>query len=286
MNSDDFLNLMINTREAWFSGKLSPVSSKHMEIADKNEHLPIHEFMGDFSGMQMKLKDVPAIRGEWIYGFDDEKSPHLLLTSYRFFIRGKRSKSFDIYDLKDMSSCQESGWWTKTVKVILKSGYTYTYKGLDSSISLEYIMLAISRANDQLKSEPVMDTPELNDGFVFISYTKNDYNKIKPYLDHFDKVGIKYWFDQGIPGGADWHNVIESKIRSCHRVVAFLSDEAIQSKWVNREIKYADIKNIAITPVKMDKGDLINGLDLILMQYQLVDFNSPNCLNEILRSLE
>lgn len=40
--------------------------------------------------------------------------------------------------------------------------------------------------------------------FVFISYSHKDVETIAPVLIEFQRQGIKFWYDRGIPGGAEW----------------------------------------------------------------------------------
>jgi hypothetical protein len=42
--------------------------------------------------------------------------------------------------------------------------------------------------------------------------------------------GRNLWYDRGIPGGADWHAMLEERLMSCRALLLFLSQAAIESK--------------------------------------------------------
>ena len=110
--------------------------------------------------------------------------------------------------------------------------------------------------------------------------------RIAPYLTYLKDKGINYWYDKAIPGGVEWATLIEQKISDCKFMLVFLSQGAIDSKWVRREVKYADAKNKQIISVTAGDVKLRHGLDLTLNQYQIISENRKDFLEELLRSIE
>jgi hypothetical protein len=52
----------------------------------------------------------------------------------------------------------------------------------------------------------------------------------------------------------------------------FLSEAAVESKWVRREIKFADSENRPILGIRLDKNvELKHGLKVVMNQYQMID---------------
>lgn len=106
---------------------------------------------------------------------------------------------------------------------------------------------------------------------VFVSYAREDLNQVSPLLDYLRNHGVRLWFDQEIPGGVEWGELIETKIEGCIGVLLFLSDAAIASKQVRREVKFADALDKSIVPVRLDGTELKHGLGLLLTAYQILD---------------
>ena len=53
----------------------------------------------------------------------------------------------------------------------------------------------------------------------------------------------------GIEGGAEWEKTIESNLRDCDVMVAFLHDGFIESKWCDQEVGFAMARRVPIIPV-------------------------------------
>jgi hypothetical protein len=84
--------------------------------------------------------------------------------------------------------------------------------------------------------------------------------------------GYPIWYDRGIPGGAEWDALIEEKVSRCKVLLVFLSEAAVESKWVRREIKFADSENRPILGIRLDKNvELKHGLKVVMNQYQMID---------------
>jgi hypothetical protein len=77
--------------------------------------------------------------------------------------------------------------------------------------------------------------------------------------------------DSHIPAGSEWDAILEERIQSCRAVILFLSNAAVDSKYVRREVKYADTINKPILAVEMEEVRLRHGLDMLLSQLQRVN---------------
>lgn len=119
--------------------------------------------------------------------------------------------------------------------------------------------------------------------YIFISYKRDDEDRIAPLLDQIARWGYDIWFDKSIPGGAEWDALIEEKVSNCEMVIAFISQDAVESKWVRREVKFADSLNKPIVAVKLEDADLRHGMKMLLSQYQIIDADDddfPQSLKE------
>jgi len=107
--------------------------------------------------------------------------------------------------------------------------------------------------------------------YAFISYKREDLERIKPIVGAFGRRGNRIWYDRGIPGGAEWDAMIEERVRNCDVLLLFLSQRAVLSKYVRREVKFADTLNKPIVGIHLEPElDLSHGMGMLLNQYQLI----------------
>ena len=128
------------------------------------------------------------------------------------------------------------------------------------------------------------DLPEPYRGvppFLFVSYKRADLERILPLLRHLQSEGHRLWYDQGIPGGAEWNAVLESRLESCSAVVAFISQVAIDSKWVRRELLFADTIDKPIIGLQLEPATFRFGMGLLLTHYQVLDANRGDVVEQL-----
>lgn len=141
--------------------------------------------------------------------------------------------------------------------------------------------------------EPVSATPEVAnlpipydglDDYIFVSYKREDLPRIAPILREAVSVGQKIWFDKGIPGGAEWDTIIEERLAHCKMVMLFVSQAAIRSRYVRREVKFADTLNKPVLSLRLENAVLSNGMAMFLNQYQIMDVENVNFRRELQRA--
>lgn len=113
-------------------------------------------------------------------------------------------------------------------------------------------------------------------GFAFVSYKREDLGRITPIMEDVIRLGVPIWYDRGIPGGAEWDSVIEDRLSRCRFVLLFASNAAVTSKYVRREVKYADAKDTPLLSVMIEATRLGHGLDMLLTQYQMLDVRAAD----------
>jgi hypothetical protein len=122
--------------------------------------------------------------------------------------------------------------------------------------------------------------------FFFISYKREDLARIEPLVTDLGRRGHKVWYDRGIPGGAEWDALIEERIRSCQVLVLFLSQAAVHSKYVRREVKFADTLNKPIVGVNLERNiELSHGMRMLLNQYQCIESSPAGLGTELERTV-
>jgi len=109
---------------------------------------------------------------------------------------------------------------------------------------------------------------------------------IAPHLTRLSKWSYNIWYDKGIPGGSEWDAMIEHKVSQCQLLLVFLSQQAADSKWVRREIKFADSKEKPILVVRLGDVALRHGLSITLSQYQMILESASDFSEELRRAIE
>lgn len=118
---------------------------------------------------------------------------------------------------------------------------------------------------------PDLPPPDARGDFVFVSYAHSDAARIAAHLGALRGGNVPFWYDAGIPSGSEWDAVIESHIERCRALVLFLSPRAAASKYVRREVKFADALNKPLVSVVLEPVALREGLHMLLTQYQMLD---------------
>src|SRR5262249_47217085 len=98
--------------------------------------------------------------------------------------------------------------------------------------------------------------------YIFVSYKREDMPRIKPHLERIVGWGYKIWYDASIPGGAGWQKFIAEKVADCQLMLLFLSRAAMGSKWVRREIMFADRRNKAVLTVLLEPLSLAEDTEM------------------------
>lgn len=63
-------------------------------------------------------------------------------------------------------------------------------------------------------------------GHVFISYKREDIDRVAPLVDALRGAGVDVWWDQDIPPGGSWRETIVEKLDGCALCVAIWSDHS------------------------------------------------------------
>ncbi|HEX4283053.1 MAG TPA: toll/interleukin-1 receptor domain-containing protein [Solirubrobacteraceae bacterium] len=121
--------------------------------------------------------------------------------------------------------------------------------------------------------------------YFFISYKRSDFERIAPVMLDVERRGWRVWYDKGIPGGAEWNEMLEQRLASCSGVLLFVTQSAIDSKWVRREARFADSLDKPIIAIQLEASQLRHGMSLLLGQYQQLNLDASGFSEELDRSL-
>jgi hypothetical protein len=109
-------------------------------------------------------------------------------------------------------------------------------------------------------------------GQVFISYSRKDDAAMQRVVSYLRKQGINVWVDNEklTPGTSTWKKAVEKAIKESAAVVVFLSPDAYNSTWVEREISFAESHDIRIFPVLI-RGNEKDAIPITLVNHQRID---------------
>jgi len=86
---------------------------------------------------------------------------------------------------------------------------------------------------------------------VFISYSNEDRQRVKPLADAFEAPGIQVFWDRKIPPGSSWRNVLDRELTNAGCVLVVWSKSSIASPWVLEEAELGKERD-ALIPVRFD----------------------------------
>jgi hypothetical protein len=124
---------------------------------------------------------------------------------------------------------------------------------------------------------------------VFISHSSGNIAEATAIAETIREHGVPVWFSgTNIMVGNNWLDEIGKALERCDWFMILLSNDAINSIWVKRELYYALIHNQyndRILPVVIEPCDY-EKLSWVLGSFQMVDFhlNQENAYTQILRS--
>lgn len=107
-----------------------------------------------------------------------------------------------------------------------------------------------------------------NDSFVFVCYSHHDSPSVYSDLEQLDRHGIRFWYDEGIPGGTVWRAEIAAAIKNSAKFIFYISAGSLKSSHCLREVEYALDNNVDIVPVYLDGSSLPGELELVLNRVQ------------------
>lgn len=85
---------------------------------------------------------------------------------------------------------------------------------------------------------------------VFLSYSQADAEDADALVAALQSCGMSVWRDiSGVPGGARWRDDLVEALAKSQAVVLLMSKAAMESKWVRRELEFADSRSLPIFPL-------------------------------------
>lgn len=101
---------------------------------------------------------------------------------------------------------------------------------------------------------------------VFLSYSRDDVERIRPLAAALERSGHEVWWDRHITGGEEYAGAIEQALESAEAVVVAWSASAVKSAWVRDEAAHGRDTH-RLVPVTVDGC----GPPLGFRQFQTID---------------
>ena len=166
---------------------------------------------------------------------------------------------------------------------------TVIYCGEDTQFDLESLKgqyAHIIQKYKGLEKEPVPLPYKGNKPYIFVSYARDDSDRVIPYLRILQKRGCRIWYDKGIKAGDNWMTTLAMKIKGCAQYLLFSSEISTKSVWTRREASRAlQYPELSILSVRMDNARFDEGLEWGLQEYQQLFMNDPDFESDLLESI-
>ena len=108
---------------------------------------------------------------------------------------------------------------------------------------------------------------------VFISYSSQDRPSLDALQAALRRAQQKVWFDQELGGGDAWWNKILEQIRDCDVFIVALSNNWLQSKPSQAELRYAQALQRPILPIRVGPVDSVRVNPVASLQ--IIDYQEP-----------
>lgn len=109
---------------------------------------------------------------------------------------------------------------------------------------------------------------------LFISYSSQDRPAVDALTTALRHGRHEVWFDQQLGGGDSWWKMILEQIRSCDVFIVALSNNWLQSKPCQSELRYAQALNRPVLPVRIGEIDSVRVNPLAGLQ--MIDAQNPS----------
>ena len=86
---------------------------------------------------------------------------------------------------------------------------------------------------------------------IFISYAKEDRDRIEPLAKALAEQGWSVWWDRKIPAGRTWREVIGEALEAARAIVVAWSENSVSSRWVLEEADRGLERSILV-PIFLD----------------------------------
>ena len=113
--------------------------------------------------------------------------------------------------------------------------------------------------------------------YIFVSYAHKNAEVVFTHITRLRQEGFRIWYDEGIDPGTDWSDEIACALAAAEIFLVFISEAAIASHNVRKEIVFAIDQKKPMLCVHVEETDLPLGLKMQLGNIQaLLENRFPN----------
>ena len=124
-------------------------------------------------------------------------------------------------------------------------------------------------------------------GSIFISYSRNDLDAVKPIKEELERNGFSCWMDiDGIESGDEnFKQKIVPAIDGCRAVLFFISVASQESEWTAKELGYAKRHGKRVVPLRFNDDPLVGVFDFDYGDADIIDWRRPEQKEKLLEDL-
>ena len=106
--------------------------------------------------------------------------------------------------------------------------------------------------------------------YIFISYAHNDADRVFEIVSELDRQNCRIWYDDGITPGSEWPEDVASHLNSASMLMAFISNNSMNSENCRREINFALSKGKPFLSVVLEKTEMPLGMEMQLSAHRSI----------------
>lgn len=106
--------------------------------------------------------------------------------------------------------------------------------------------------------------------YIYIAHSFKDKRFVYPVIEQLTKDGYRVWYDEGLIFGANATTDLADKIARSTVVIAFLSDNTVDSYQFKREINFAILKKKEIIAVLLEEVHLSPGMEMQMSAFPAI----------------
>ena len=127
---------------------------------------------------------------------------------------------------------------------------------------------------------------EGEEGFIFISYSHRDGERVYPIIEHLKAKGYRVWYDEGIDPGSEWPETIAEHLGASAICMGFISKNYLDSDNCKRELNFALRKHIPFLSIMLEPTEMSAGVEMQLSTNQAIFLYSLQSEDEFYYKLE
>ncbi len=109
-----------------------------------------------------------------------------------------------------------------------------------------------------------------DDPYVFISYSHDETETALKIVERLQKDGFRVWYDEAIPPGEEWYEIIGSRVKKCGYFLALISKKFLDSKYCKKEMYFACDNERPSILIYLEDVKLTDGLSMLQGSQQAI----------------